>query len=136
MGGAQYKVLENYSKDLPASQESAQSLFNTKTISVVNHIATKMFFWKALVLAVSTTSLATAAVLDSSHTESKRSDGTVAGAEDGTSYYFNSTRTTDQCGGFTAEDVESGLVQFDPLFIPQSVQDPLAGVRPGEEIIN
>lgn len=113
-------------------KKSAYLLCYTKTISVLNRNTAKMFLLKALALAISTTSFATAAVLSSSRTESKRSDGTVAGAEDGTSYYFNSTRTTDQCGGFTAEDVEAGLTQFDPLFLPQSVQNPFAEARPGE----
>ncbi|KAL1880068.1 hypothetical protein Daus18300_001431 [Diaporthe australafricana] len=78
-----------------------------------------MFIFKALVLAVSTTSLVTASVLGSSHTWSRRSEGTVAGAEDGVSYHFNSTGTSDTCVGLSVADLESSLVQFDTLFPPQ-----------------
>lgn len=80
-----------------------------------------MFFRKALALTVSATSLVTAAVLGSSHTLTKRSDGTVAGAEDGTSYHFNSTGTSAQCTQLSVADLESSLAQFDSLFPPQSV---------------
>lgn len=81
----------------------------------------KMFFLKALVLTVSTTRLAAAAILGSSHTDIKRSEGTVPGAEEGTSYHFNSTGTSAQCAGLSVADLESSLERFDPLFLPQLV---------------
>lgn len=86
-----------------------------------------MFFWKALALTVSTTSLVGAAALGSSHTVTQRSEGTVAGAEEGTSYYFNSTGTSEQCGGLSVADLESSLAQFDTLLPPSSVKG-----HPGE----
>lgn len=81
----------------------------------------KMYFLKALVLAVPTTHLVAAAILGSSHTEIKRSEGTVPGAEEGTSYHFNSTGTSAQCAGLSVADLESSLERFDPLFPPQLV---------------
>ncbi|KAJ0107463.1 hypothetical protein J7T55_007652 [Diaporthe amygdali] len=78
-----------------------------------------MFFWKALVPTISTTSLVAAAILGSSHIGIKRSEGTVTGAEDGTSYHFNSTGTSAQCAGLSVADLESSLARFDSLFPPQ-----------------
>ncbi|KAI3400775.1 hypothetical protein diail_1984 [Diaporthe ilicicola] len=78
-----------------------------------------MFFWKALALTVSTTSLVTAAALGSSHTVTQRSEGIVPGAEDGTSYYFNSTGTSETCAGLSVADLESSLEKFDTLFPPE-----------------
>lgn len=78
-----------------------------------------MFFWEALVLTISTASLGTAAVLGSSYAGVKRSEGTVPGAEDGTSYHFNSTGTSETCAGLSVADLESSLARFDPLFPPQ-----------------
>ena len=81
-----------------------------------------MFFSKALVLIVSTTSLVTATVLGASGTLSKRTEGTVAGAEDGVSYHYNLTGTSAQCIELSVADLESSLEQFDTLFPPESVQ--------------
>lgn len=81
-----------------------------------------MFFWKALALTATTASIVAGTRLGPSHTWTQRSEGTVPGAEDGTSYYFNSTGTSAECSGLSVADLESSLARFDSLFPPQSVQ--------------
>lgn len=131
MGSVQYKNSENFPGDSPASHQSSP---RPRESPAVNRNAAKMFFWKALVLTVSTASLGTAAVLDSSHTGIKRSEGTVPGAEDGTSYHFNSTGTSEQCPGLSVADLESSLARFDPLFPPQSVHSHCRGLSSAKEL--
>lgn len=66
--------------------------------------------------------LASAASVGQSHSWSspaKRSEGTVLGAENGTSYYFNSTGTSATCTELSVADLQASLVQFDPLFPPE-----------------
>ena len=79
-----------------------------------------MTFSKLFTLAVSASTLATASVLGQNFPV-KRSEGTVAGAEDGTCYHWNSTGTSAQCPTLLLTDLQTSLVQFDPLFPPESV---------------
>lgn len=71
-----------------------------------------MTFSKLFTFAVSVSALTTAYVLG----PVKRSAGTVAGAEDGTSYFWNSTETSAQCPTLLPADLQTSLVQFDGLF--------------------
>lgn len=52
----------------------------------------------------------------------KRSEGTVAGAENGTSYYYKLTATSAQCPSLLVADLQTSLGEFDGLFPPELVQ--------------
>lgn len=82
---------------------------------------------KIFALAVSACALATASGLAQRHPgfSFKRSQGTVAGAENGTSYYWNSTSTIAQCPDLTTADLQTSLEQFNGLFPPESVYSTL-----------
>lgn len=84
-----------------------------------------MIFSKLFTLAVSASTLAAAFVpgLEQRHSnfQVKRSEGTVAGAEASTSYYWDSIKTSAQCPTLLVTDLQTSLVQFDPLFLPESV---------------
>ncbi|KAG8157092.1 hypothetical protein KVR01_013082 [Diaporthe batatas] len=71
-----------------------------------------------LTLAVSAASLASASVLGQGHAHrpTKRSSGTVAGAEAGTFYTWSSDGTTAQCPDLPTADLETSLDQFDGIF--------------------
>lgn len=77
-----------------------------------------MAFFKTLTLAVSVASVACASVLGQgySHLPTKRSSGTVAGAEDGTSYTWSSDGTSAQCPDLPTADLVTSLDQFDGIF--------------------
>lgn len=77
-----------------------------------------MAFSKFLTLAVSAASLVSASVLGQgfAHLPTKRSSGTVDGAEDGTSYTWYSDGTTAQCPDLPVADLETSLDQFDGIF--------------------
>lgn len=77
-----------------------------------------MAFSKFLTLAVSAASLACASVLGQgyAHLPTKRSSGTVAGAEDGTSYTWYSDGTTAQCPDLPTADLVTSLDHFDGIF--------------------
>lgn len=77
-----------------------------------------MGFSKILTISVWAASLASASVLGQSyaHLPTKRSSGTVAGAEDGTSYTWYSDGTTAQCPNLPVADLETSLDQFDGIF--------------------
>ncbi|CAN8100654.1 unnamed protein product [Discula destructiva] len=81
-----------------------------------------MLFSQAFFLVLFIGSPATAAVAGQSHYWSfpvKRSQGIVAGAENGTYYHYNSTGTSAQCAELSVADLQASLAQFDSLFPPE-----------------
>ena len=84
-----------------------------------------MTFFTLFILAVS------AFVLGQRHSNFpvKRSEGIVVGAEDGTSYAWESTGTSASCPTLLVPDLQASLVQFDPLFPPQSDSPVLLSVK-------
>ena len=94
-----------------------------RALRIVSSQFEEMTFSKLFTLAVTTSTLATGSVLGQRYSNFlvKRSDGTVAGAEDGTSYFWNSTGTSAQCPTLLSTDLQTSLLQFDALFPPESV---------------
>ncbi|KAH8803427.1 bacterial alpha-L-rhamnosidase-domain-containing protein [Xylogone sp. PMI_703] len=80
-----------------------------------------MAFPKLFTLMVAASTLTTASVLGQRYANFpvKRSEGTVAGAEEGISYFWNTADTSEQCPTLLANDLQTSLVQFDGLFPPE-----------------
>lgn len=81
-----------------------------------------MAFSKIFTLAVSAFALAAASRLQrNSDLSVKRSQGIIPGAENSTSYTWNSTGTSAQCPSLTPADLQTSLSEFDSLFPPELV---------------
>lgn len=79
-----------------------------------------MSIYRTLALGVSTATLVTASFLGQSPSfPVKRSDGIVAGAENGTSYSYSLTKTSEQCPTLLTADLQTSLQEFDGLFPPE-----------------
>jgi len=76
-------------------------------------ISSKLF---ALAVSASTLVSASVVVKKDASLPVKRDDGTVVGAVDGVSYYWNTTGTVAQCPSLTVPDLDTSLVSFDNFF--------------------
>lgn len=81
-----------------------------------------MSVYKVLAFGFTASTLVAASILGRSPSSPvKRSDGIVAGAENGTTYYYNLTATSAQCPTLLTDDLQTSLEEFDGLFPPEQV---------------